>query len=102
MVENPRREDFERCLREKFRVAAETPEPIELELVEVVVPPIDVPGYERFSLFFRGPARYKIEQQTVPLEHETLGRQDLFLVPVAQEPEGFRYEAVFNRPSADR
>lgn len=102
MVENPRRGDFERCLHTKFRVAAETPEPIELELVEIAVPPIRVEGYERFSLYFRGPLRYRIEQQTVPLEHDTLGLQHIFLVPVAQEAEGFRYEAVFNCPTGDR
>ena len=101
MVENPRREDFERCVSTKFRVAVESPEPVELELVEINEPPIDVKGYERFSLIFRGPENYFLQQHTYPLEHEALGLQHIFLVPVGREAGGFRYEAVFNRPSAD-
>lgn len=98
MVENPRREDFDGCLNTKFRLAVESPEPVELELVEITEPPIDVAGYERFSLFFRGPAKYVLQQHTYPLEHEALGLQHIFLVPVAREGDGYLYEAVFNRP----
>ena len=35
-------------------------------------------------------------QQIVPLEHAALGKLEIFLVPVGLDPEGYRYEAVFN------
>ena len=43
--------------------------------------------------FIRNP----IPAPAKPLEHEKLGRFELFLVPVREDPEGYYYEAVFNR-----
>lgn len=92
-------EEFSRHLNTKFRVRAETPEPIELELTEVRGRPSlshEQQGMERFSAFFRGPARLKLTQQIVPLAHEQMGDLDLFLVPIGRGADGFFYEAVFN------
>lgn len=55
------------------------------------------PRQETFVLLFHGPAQYFLPQGIHKLNHPTLGEIDLFLVPVAQDAEGFQYEAVFNR-----
>lgn len=51
---------------------------------------------EAFSLFFHGPAERFLPQSSHRLKHASLGELELFLVPVAQEKDGFQYEAVFN------
>ena len=48
-----------------------------------------------FSLVFVGPGRVVLPQQTYPVEHESLGEFDLFLVPLGPDGAGNRYEAVF-------
>jgi hypothetical protein len=53
-------------------------------------------GMERFSVFFEGPAESRLPQTTYHLKHERMGEFDLFLVPIAKNDQGFRYEAVFN------
>jgi hypothetical protein len=49
-----------------------------------------------FSLVFRGPLRPMLEQGIRPLAHDALGELPLFLVPIAAEPDGMRYQAVFS------
>jgi len=49
-----------------------------------------------FSLVFRGPLSPVLPQRIWPLEHAALGRLEIFLVPIGPDPEGMRYEAVFN------
>ena len=71
---------------------------LELELVEVkgyLSGPNEQTGLERFSAFFEGPAP-RLPQALYPLEHEQMGALEIFLVPIAQNERGFRYEAVFN------
>lgn len=48
-----------------------------------------------FSLVFRGPRAPILAQQTVRLEHATLGAFELFIVPIGVDAAGARYEAVF-------
>ena len=99
MTEKLTEEVFTRQLNSKFRVHADTPRPVELELVEVKgwrSIPMEQGGMERFSLFFAGPADIMLPQQSYSLEHEQLGTLDIFLVPVARDEKGLRYEAVFN------
>jgi len=99
MSEKLTEEAFARQLNSKFRVRADTPRPVELELVEVKgwrSGAAEQGGLERFSLFFSGPADIYLPQGSYSLEHEQLGVLDIFLVPVARTPEGLRYEAVFN------
>lgn len=52
---------------------------------------------ETFSLCFRGAPREFLAQNTYVLEQESLGRFELFIVPIGQEDERIRYQAVFNR-----
>jgi hypothetical protein len=56
----------------------------------------ETPRQRMFSLVFRGPLEQPLEQGLRPLSHEAMGNDELFLVPIAREADGFRYEAVFN------
>jgi hypothetical protein len=57
-----------------------------------------VPGGETrqaFSLIFRGPAEPLLPQGIQALEHAELGRLEIFLVPIARDEAGTRYQAIF-------
>src|ERR1041384_2868161 len=99
MAENLTEAQFAAQLNTTFRVRVDTPQPLELKLIEVTgwqSQTQEQSGMERFSVIFKGPAHILIPQQTCTLEHEQLGTWDIFLVPIAQDEDGFRYEAVFN------
>src|SRR5579862_9806238 len=49
-----------------------------------------------FAIEFSGPIEPILPQHVYRLEHETLGTIDIFIVPLAPEGGGARYEAVFN------
>jgi hypothetical protein len=85
---------FAENLNSKFKITFESGA-VELELIEVVEA-VFTPKQQQFSLFFRGPLEYFLQQATYRMEHESLGEIDLFIVPVGREADGFRYEAVFN------
>lgn len=69
----------------------------ELKLVSAEPSKHGRPGQRApFSLVFRGPREPVFAQQQFALEHESLGRLDIFLVPVGQADDGVLYEAVFN------
>lgn len=53
------------------------------------------PGRTPFSLLFRGPRQPVLPQKIYLLEHDRLGRLEIFLVPLGPEGEAMRYEAVF-------
>jgi hypothetical protein len=52
-------------------------------------------GREPFSIVFLGPHEPVLPQRIYPLTHDALGRLEIFLVPVAQDADGTRYEAIF-------
>ena len=56
----------------------------------------ETPRQRMFSLVFCGPLDQPLEQGLHPMTHETMRTESLFLVPIAREADGFRYEAVFN------
>ena len=92
-------EEFRQHLGTRFGVRLDTPRPVELELTEVKEydpQPKEAGGMERFSLFLQGPGDIMLNQGTFTLEHPALGELLLFMVPIAQNPQGFRYEVVFN------
>jgi len=92
-------EEFRQNLNTKFRLVAETKTPVELTLVDVESRPSDAheeAGMERFSVFFKTPLEYLLQQAVYPLSHPQMGQFELFLVPIAQESDGYRYEAVYN------
>jgi len=72
---------------------------LELELAEVTGAPGGwgrMEAREPFSIVFHGPAEHVLPQRVWPLEHDELGRIELFLVPLGPEGDAMRYEAVFN------
>lgn len=102
-LESLTRESFAENLKTKFRVLVEAGEPVEIELIEVS-DQMRVGAAERFSVIFRGAHEPFLPQRSYQLEHERLGAFELFIVPIAREGDGFRYEAVFNRfvPEAEQ
>ena len=93
-------DDFARCLGERFRLTqhGDTAGSLELELLRVDASALRdrVPrARSPFSTVFLGPAEPVLAQRIYPLESATLGRLDLFLVPIGRDERGIRYEAVF-------
>lgn len=96
MLEKLNSRTFGEHLRTAFQLHVPGGTPLELELAEVVEKERS-PRVEQFSLIFRGPLIHYIPQGTYAVEHEKLGKFDLFFVPVGKEDSGFRYEVAFNR-----
>jgi hypothetical protein len=101
MPEIFKEEDFTKQLGTKFRVLLETegaPEvSLELDSVEPFPTlPHSRSDVERFSVYFYGPGDFFLPQRIHKLAHEQMGELELFLVPIAQDQRGFRYEAVFS------
>src|ERR1044072_8955996 len=96
--------EYSRNLNTKFRLLVDAPQPIDLTLVEVTprkVESHEQQGMERFSAVFMGPREILLPQQIYRVSHSDMGEFDIFLVALGQEPEGFRYEAVYNYYRAD-
>jgi hypothetical protein len=101
MSATPTESEFSQHINTKYRVNVTAPKPIELELIEVKSyankeKPNEQGGMERFSICFRGPTDTFLPQGTYQVTREQMGDLALFLVPIAREELGFRYEAVFN------
>jgi hypothetical protein len=93
-------DSFSQHLNTKFSADVGSAEPVELELVNVVVRssgPNEAAGMERFSTFFRGPLNAFLPQQTYEVSHPEMGQMLIFLVATGQDEKGYQYEAVFNR-----
>ena len=72
--------------------------PVDLELTDIKDHSNE--AIDAFSILFRGPREQEFGQGNYRLEHETLGKVDLFLVPILDpEPRDDRicYQAVINR-----
>ena len=96
MIQNINKEMFSESVKTKFRLTAETSDPVELELIQLTEG-VSSPRHEQFALLFLGPQNPFLPQAIYQLHHDTLGELDLFLVPVGRDQNGFQYEAVFNR-----
>lgn len=87
--------DFDAVVASEFHVADDGIAPLVIRLTEVLVGP-EHPGRRRpFSLRFRGPSAPVLDPVTHRLVHARLGELEIFLVPIATEPAGLLYEAVF-------
>jgi Domain of unknown function (DUF6916) len=51
---------------------------------------------EPFSLFFRSSMAVVLPQRIYPFKHDALGDLDIFIVPIARDPQGIVYQALFN------
>jgi hypothetical protein len=100
MTEPLTKDAFAPLLHKRFTLPDTPDQSLALELIEVSGDDHATAltkGHEYFALKFRGPAQVFLPQRTYRLAHEELGTHEVFLVPVAQDAEGFYYEAVFNR-----
>jgi hypothetical protein len=94
-------DDFRGAIGETFTIDAGEAGTIELELTDARTqdPSAQAVGEDGgrspFSLRFRGPSEPVLAQQICPLENATLGRLDIFIVPIGQTAAGADYEAVF-------
>jgi len=82
-----------------FRIYPDTSKTLKTTLVSVAdigpIPDKTVVGRECFALNFRGSE--PLRQNTYRIEHDALGRLDLFLVPMGKNKRGRYYQAVINR-----
>jgi hypothetical protein len=104
MIEKLGRADFAEHLNTTFRAEAGPSEVFELELTDVKGIDEGETGskQERFSLMFSGPADRFYPQGTYQLEHERIGKFNLFIVPIGKASDGrLLYEAAFNRLRAE-
>ncbi len=105
MLEKLTIEEFSKHLNNKFNIQYETGKgetdiigSMEAELVEVSKlgeRQADEDQRQSFSVIFRGPVEPVLPQRVYSLEHEGLGKLDLFLVPIGPDEKGMLYQAVF-------
>ena len=95
MLEQIRPQQMAEHIGSEFDVSIDSSRTLRLTLTDVVES-VKTEHSEAFSLFFRGPSDTFLPQKTRTIKHPTLGEFELFLVPVAQDKNGFQYEAVFN------
>lgn len=101
MLDKITHETFTAHVASKFQMELAPGNGIEAQLLEVnPLAENRLPaGVERrtpFSLLFRVASGIRVPQRIYPLAHPQLGRLDIFLVPVRQDPEGLVLEAIFN------
>ena len=92
-------EEFSKHVNTKFRVRLDAEVGADLELTEVkgyMSKHPEQTGMERFSVYFNGPAEPFLPQLLYTFEHDRMGEFEMFLVPIAKNDAGFRYESVFN------
>jgi hypothetical protein len=90
-------EHFAGCVNETFSAALND---MEVPFVLVEARPLQTAAQNAarapFSLLFRNTSAFLFPQQIYTMRHPRVGDIGIFLVPVAQEREGFLYQAVFN------
>ena len=94
MIEDLTVESFEGRVGEAFRLT-EDEGTFDVTLVECEALGGTALNRVPFSLVFLGPREPVLPQRTYPLAHDELGELEIFLVPIAQDADGTRYEAVF-------
>ena len=87
---------FSECLGSVFQLQVPGQDPIPLDLIDVSEKD-NSPRLEQFSVIFRDPGRRYLPQAIYELDHEKLGRIELFLVPIGPDEEGMCFQACFNR-----
>ena len=91
------RQTFDECLHTPFQIVIAGYDPVPLELT-TVTERNDSPKVEQFSLIFHNSSGVYLPQAIYDLDHERLGRINLFLVPLGpRDGQGMDYQAVFNR-----
>lgn len=91
--------DFRPYLNTTFTIQLEGLHPIPLDLVNVTETGSKPwpEARQPFTLTFLGPvSKQYLLQHIYALDHPTMGRLELFLVPLGPEAGRMRYEAVFS------
>jgi hypothetical protein len=96
MSQLPTHAQFAESLNQTFEIKLDGGASLDLALTEVSELQ-ESARQERFSLIFKGPGDPFLEQHLYSLQHKSLGAFEIFLVPVGSAPDGFLYQAVFNR-----
>jgi len=94
------RDSFSRHLNTRFSFAHKELQGVSVKLIEVndLTPKtMAAAGKECFAVVFIGPRNAPLRQETYAVTHESLGRFDMLVVPIASHSEGVYYEAIFNR-----
>jgi hypothetical protein len=90
-------EHFAGCVNDTFSAALND---MDVPFVLVEARPIQNkaanPARAPFTLLFRNGSAFLFPQQIYVMRHPRIGEVGIFLVPVAQERDGFLYQAVFN------
>jgi hypothetical protein len=86
---------FEPVVGEPFALDAGT-ERLELVLESATAVARRSDGRDPFSLVFLGPEQPALAQAMYGLSHAGLGRLEIFIVPIARDADGMRYEAIFS------
>ena len=93
---------FESLLNSRFVLHVDDQRQVDLALFSVQALPAypgragQVSRQQPFSLLFRGPREFILPQKIHSMEHESLGKFEMFLVPIGPDEIGQRYEAIFN------
>jgi len=90
---------FSRCLDQSFTVTHED-QTIALKMTRLDKRDTAPKGWESFTILFDGPPSTVLPQATHELVNEEIGTVPVFLVPVAEDEQGFQYEAVYNIKTA--
>jgi hypothetical protein len=98
MLENLHLETFSEHLNSNFSIGRGEAGATELQLIEAQSVGTAAPGYEQFSLIFRGPLDSFLEQAIYRFTHVALGTFEMFIVPVQKNQDGFIYQSIINRP----
>ncbi|MCU7916917.1 MAG: hypothetical protein KZQ88_15650 [Candidatus Thiodiazotropha sp. (ex Dulcina madagascariensis)] len=90
--------DFQPLVNQSFKIVFSDQElPLMLIDVESVGKPYKEGARQPFSLMFVADATDGVLRQGVyPVEHATLGKKDIFLIPRGVEKNQCLYEAVYN------
>jgi hypothetical protein len=97
-IEELKEEVFAQHLNTKFYVPLEDRR-VELELVKILGDKnsLDkIEGVNRFALYFLGPGDFCLPQSIYPMEHDSLGTLEIFIVPVGIQNNRYQYEAIFS------
>lgn len=87
--------DFKPILNHSFHVSIENGKTVALVLKDVSEVK-DMGRSHSFSLEFHGPKTLFLKQRSYTLTHEALGAKHIFLVPVDECDDHYKYQAVFN------
>jgi hypothetical protein len=98
MLETLTLDVFSPLVGQTFQVYVQPEQPVALELVDAR--PLSESNSPRqrppFMLTFKGPTQFILPQRIYRFEHQAIGAQDIFVVPLGPGPGGMMYEVIFN------